>query len=159
MGNLLKRAGLGALGLVAVLTYWSLGGGGSSSETSEGIPSTVWGGGGATLTIEAESTCPTRFSVSFSERDKDDPKLLETWTKVGAGRHTWTINVPAGVGGYIELGAEDPKVGDRLHFRILVNGRVVNEQSDALQEPLEAGYAFFVQAYFEDYAKGELGDG
>ncbi len=82
---------------------------------------------------------------------------METWTKVGTGSHTWTINVPARVGGYIELGAENPKVGDRLRFRILVNGRVVDEQTDALQEALQSGYAFFVQAYFQDYSTGEHG--
>ena len=155
MNNPVKRAGLSALGLVAILAYWSLRGGGSSSETREGIPSKVWGGGGATLTIEAESTSPARFSVTFSERDTKDHKMMETWTKVGAGSHTWTINVPARVGGYIELGAENPKVGDRLRFSILVNGRVVDEQSDTLQEALQSGYAFFVQAHFQDYSTGE----
>ena len=56
MSSPVKRAGLSALGLVAVVAYWSLRGGGSSSETREGIPAMVWGGGGATLTIEAENT-------------------------------------------------------------------------------------------------------
>jgi hypothetical protein len=116
----------------------------------------VWAGGGGTLSIEVESSCPARFSVSFNERDKADPKMLETWTKVGPGTHSWTIDVPPGVGGYIELGGEHPAVGDRLRFRILVNNQVVNEQADTLHEALQSGYAFFIQAHFNDYASGSM---
>ena len=73
-----------------------------------------------------------------------------------AGTYRWTIDVPGGTGGYVELNAVTPKAGDRLKFRILANGRTVFEDSDELLQPLEPGYAFFVQAYFEDYAKGQL---
>jgi hypothetical protein len=97
MKNVLKRATLGTLGVAAVLAYWSLRGS-SSSSSSEGIPSKVWAGGGATLAIEAESTSPARFSVSFTERTKPDPQMLETWAKVDAGTHSWTIDVPPSVG-------------------------------------------------------------
>jgi len=34
---------------------------------------------------------------------------------------------------------------------------VVDEQTDALQEALQSGYAFFVQVYFQDYSTGEHG--
>ena len=157
--NLLKRAGLGVLGVAAVLAYWSWRGGDSNSSASEGIPAQVWGGGGATLSVEVESSCPARFSVTFTERDKQAAKMLETWTKVEPGSHSWTIDVPSRVGGYIELGAEKPKVGDRLHFRILVNNRMVEEQTDTLHEALQSGYAFFIQAHFQDYSSGEVGGG
>ncbi len=157
MGNLFKRGGLAILGLVAVLAYWSLRGD-SSSKASEGIPSQVWGGGAATLAIDVETTAPARFSVTFAERDKQDGRMLETWTKVAAGSHSWTIDVPSRVGGYIELGAEHPNVGDRLRFGIRVNDRVVSEQSDTLREALQPGYAFFVQAHFEDYSTADVGD-
>jgi hypothetical protein len=85
--------------------------------------------------------------------------MLETWTKVPAGTHSWTIDVPSGVGGYIELGAETPQIGDRLRFGIRVNDRVVSEQADTLREALQPGYAFFVQAHFEDYSTATMGDG
>jgi hypothetical protein len=158
MSNVVKRGGLAILGMVAVLAYWSLRGD-SSSKASEGIPSQVWGGGGATLAIDVETTSPARFSVTFNERGKQDPRMLETWTKVPAGTHSWTIDVPSGVGGYIELGAETPQIGDRLRFGIRVNDRVVSEQADTLHEALQAGYAFFVQAHFEDYSTATMGDG
>lgn len=158
MTNLFKRAGLAILGLVAVLAYWSFRGG-DSSKSAEGIPSQVWGGGAATLAIDVETTAPARFSVTFTERGKQDGRMLETWTKVAAGSHAWTIDVPAQVGGYVELSALDPKVGDHLRFGIRVNDRVVSEQSDTLHEALQSGYAFFIQAHFEDYATADVGDG
>jgi len=156
MGGFAKRLIYGMVGLVAVLAYWSLKRSGSASE---GIPAQVWGGHGASLSIEVETSSPARFSVSFNERDKEDARYLETWSKVAAGSHSWTIDVPSRVGGYIGITAENPKVGDRLRFRIRVNGRVVDEQAETLEQALQEGYAFGLQAYFEDYSKGELGGG
>lgn len=51
-------------------------------------------------------------------------------------------------------GAEDPRVGDQLHFKIMINNQIVDEQADTLKEPLQSGYAFGIQAYFDDYSKG-----
>jgi hypothetical protein len=62
------------------------------------------------------------------------------------------------VGGYVELGAVEPQPGDTLSWEIEVNGQVVDEQSETLEEPLGPGYAFFLQSYFEDYASGTFGD-
>ena len=156
--NLGKRAILGILGVVVMLAYWSFtGSGGSSSETKEGIPAKVWAGGAGKLTIEVETTCAARFSISFSE-DKEDGKSLDTWTKVTAGTHSWTVDVPTAVGGYIDLSCEEAKVGDAAKWRILANGAVADEQSESLDEPLKPGWAFGLQAYFSDYSKGQLGE-
>jgi hypothetical protein len=67
------------------------------------------------------------------------------------------VEVPPGVGGYVDFGADTPQVGDRLRLSIRVNGNVVYEDADTLREPLQNGYAFGVQAYLSDYAKGEVG--
>lgn len=158
MTDLLKRAFVTVLGIAVVLAYWSFTGDDGASKTSEGIPAKVWDGGAAILTVAVETTTPARFSVTFGERVKEDGRSLETWTKIPAGSKSWSINVPARVGGYIDLGAEDPKVGDRLAWKIEVDGRVVDEQTEALEEELKPNYAFGLQAYFEDYSKGEFGD-
>ena len=157
MANPLKRVGMTALGVAAVLTYWSLKGSGDSGvKTSEGIPAKVWDGGGGTVQVEAEGSAPGRFSMTFSQLGADG-RSMEAWTKVGAGTHSWTVEVPPGVGGYVDFGADTPQVGDRLRLSIRVNGNVVFEDADTLREPLQNGYAFGVQAYLSDYAKGELG--
>jgi hypothetical protein len=157
--NLATRAILGILGVVVMLAWWSFTGSGSSSiETREGIPARVWAGGGGKLTIEAESSCAARFSVGFEEYEKDDGRSMETWTKVAAGSHTWTIDVPAQVGGYVDFGCEEPKVGDTLKWRILANGTVADEQSETLNEPLKPGWGFGLQIHFSDYSKGQLSE-
>lgn len=157
MASGLKRVGYTIAGVVVVLAYWSLkGSGGGGVKSSEGIPAKVWDGGGGTVRVDAEGSAPGRFSMTFSERGKPDGRAIESWSKVGAGTHSWTVEVPPGVSGYIELGADAPQVGDRLSMTVRVNGNVVYEDADTLREPLQQGYAFFVQAYLDDYATGEL---
>jgi hypothetical protein len=143
------------LGLALVLGWWTITGNSiSTTPNQDRIPTSVFGGGGGKLEIEAETTSPARMAVSFSDDGGD--QHLETYEDVPAGIYRWIVDVPAEVGGYVELNAVDPKAGDRLSFRVLANGREVFADSDQLEKPLEPGYAFFVQAYFDDYAKGKL---
>ncbi len=149
MQQIAKRVGLAVLGVVVTLAYWSFTGGGDAGSEVRGIPPTVWEGDGGTLAVEVESSTPARFSISFSD-DKD--RSLEAWTPVKAGSHTWSVNIPRGAGGYIELGAENPKVGDKLSWKIMLNGKTVETQSETLEEPLTSGYAFFLQSEYDDYS-------
>ncbi len=143
------------IGLVLLLGWWTITGNSISTEPAQDkIPASVFGGGAAKLEIEAETTSAARMMVSFSDESGD--RNLETYEDVPAGTYRWSVDVPSEIGGYVELNAVEPMAGDRLKFRILSNGRTVFEDSDELTQPLEPGYAFFVQAYVEDYAKGEL---
>jgi hypothetical protein len=143
------------LGLVLVIGWWTITGNSiSTAPDQDKIPTSVFGGGGAKLEIEAETTGAATMAVSFS--DDSGERHLETYERVAAGTYRWSIDVPGEIGGYVELNADNPKAGDRLKFRIVSNGRTVFEDSDQLEQPLEPGYAFFVQAYFDDYAKGKL---
>ena len=153
MQPILKRLVLAVLGVVVTLAWWSFTGDRSSSIAEvKGIPSKVWEGGGGMLAVEVETTSPARFSISFSD-EKD--RNLEAWTLVDAGTHSWTVNVPPGAGGYIELGAQEPKVGDKLSWKITLNGTTVDEQSESLDEPLKDGWAFALQSGYDDYSKME----
>jgi hypothetical protein len=146
-----------ALGLVLVLGWWTFTGNSISTQKAQDtIPSSVFGGGAAKVEIEAETTTAARMMVGFS--DESGERNLESYEDVPAGTYRWAIDVPSQIGGYVELNAVAPKAGDRIKFRILANGRTVFEDQDELLQPLEPGYAFFVQAYLEDYAKGELSD-
>jgi hypothetical protein len=145
------------LGLVVVLGWWTFTGNMvSTNEALNKIPSAVWGGGGGQLEIEAETTSAARMRISFSREDQDDH--LETYEDVAPGTYRWSIDVPSGVGGVIELDAVEPKPGDRVRFQVRSSGRDVFEDSDQLEQALQPGYAFFVQAWFDDYAKGELSE-
>jgi len=159
MKGLLKTA----VGLALMLGWWRLKGAvvgdGPAEETADRIPTAVWEGGGGHLAIDVDTTSAAQMRVSFSEEgESGQERHLATWEDVAAGHHTWTIDVPSGVSGYVELGAADPKPGDELRWTVAVNGETVDEQSDQLEKPLQKGYAFALLAYFDDYASGTLGD-
>jgi hypothetical protein len=143
------------LGLVLVIGLWTITGNRiSTSAAPDRIPTSVFGGGGGKIEIEAEASTPAMMAVSFS--DETGEQHLETYERVAPGTYRWSIDVPNGIGGYVELNADHPKAGDRLKFLIRANGRTVFAGEDRLDQPLDPGYAFFVQAYFDDYAKGKL---
>ena len=153
----MKAAIRTVVGLVLVIGWWTITGNRiSTSPAQDRIPAIVWGGGAGRIEIEAETTTPATMAVSFS--DETGERHLETYERVAAGTYRWAIDVPSATGGYVELNADTPKEGDRLQFRVSANGRTVFDGSDHLDEPREPGYAFFVQAFFDDYAKGELSD-
>ena len=161
MAGMLKKLGTTLLGMALMLGWWTIRGpGASDTETSSSIPSVVWEGGAGTLAIHAETSAPAQMRVSFYENsDSDEARSLETWEDVAPGVHDWTISVPSDVGGYVEISATDPQPGATLAWTLEAGDRTVDEQSDRLEAPLEAGYGFFLQTYFEDYSTGELGDG
>ena len=143
------------LGLVLVIGWWTITGNRiSTAPAQDRIPASVWGGGGGKLEIEAETSTLATMAVSFS--DERGERHLETYERVSPGTYRWSIDVPSDTGGYVELNADEGKIGDRLKFRVTANGRTVFERSDHLDQPREPGYAFFVQAFFDDYAKGKL---
>jgi hypothetical protein len=145
--------------MAATLVWWSIRPGDGKHSSTDHIPAEVWSGGAGVLSIETEASCPATLHVSFVDRDKDvdESRLLETWEKIPAGSRSWTIQVPPSAGGTVELNADTPRVGDRLRYRLSVNGRVVDEQSESLEEELQSGYAFFLQTQFDDYGQARLG--
>lgn len=155
MNRLLKRLLMMALSIAVTYVWYTIRGWNSDSETTDGIPTSVWGGGGGQMTIEVRSTCPTRFAISFSTEEDDE---LDASEELEPGPYSWTIDVPRRAGGYIDFTAVEPKVGDQLTWRILLNGKVIDEQFDELTEPLEDGYAFGLQAYYDDYSTAEVAE-
>ena len=154
MKKLAIRAGLALLGMAMVLTWWTIHPGDSHTQSSSHIPDKVWSGGN-TLEIEVESTVAATMRVSFSQHDKPagEQQTLETYEKIAVGTRSWTISVPAKVGGYIEIEAEKPNPGDRLTMKVKANGKLVDEQTEKLEGPLQSGIAFFLQVHFDDYSK------
>ena len=156
--NLLKRAGIAVLGVVVTLAWWSIRGSGSSTEGMSSIPDVVWGGGAGKVTVEVETSEPARFHIMLSQ-NSENGKSLEAAVSVPAGKHSWTIDVPAGVSGSISLSAENkPAVGAKMNWKISVNGRVIDTQENVLEEPLREGWGFGLVAEIADLAKGTLGD-
>jgi hypothetical protein len=49
-------------------------------------------------------------------------------------------------------------LGDTLRWTISLNGHAIDEQSDRLDEELKAGYAFFIQSWYENYSEAKKDD-
>jgi hypothetical protein len=157
MNKLLIRGGLTLLGMVATLTWWSIRpGSGGKLQTSNSIPAKV-GAGGNTMEVSVDSSSAATMRVSFEDLKKEPGSqiVLDSLEEVPSGSHIWSIDVPSGLGGYIELDADGPKPGDKLTMQVKMNGETVDRQSETLTQPLGPNEAFFVQDHFDDYSKAK----
>ena len=154
MKRILVRAGLSLAGMVVTLLWWTYHGTGSHVESMNHLPAKVLDGGHS-LEIQAEATTPSTVRVTFEDARKPVGQqiLVESSEKIPAGTRSWTIDVPAGIGGYVELGADHPSPGDTLGATLKVDGREVARQGEKLESPLEPNTAFFVQFEYDDFTQ------
>jgi len=152
MKTIFLRVALSLLGVAVTLLWWTYRNQDSHAESLAHIPAEIAGGGNR-LEIEATASTASTLRITFEDVRKPAGQqiLAEAWEKMPAGTRTWTVNVPSGVGGYIELNADQPNPGDTLNQRVKMNGKSVNEQADKLERPLEPNTAFFVQYHAEDF--------
>lgn len=151
MNKLLLRTALPLI-VIAALAWFAFGRKGGSASASH-LPEKV-GRGGQTLEIDAQNSCPATMRVSFENPSKlagQEPSIQSS-QKILAGESSWSIDVPPGVGGYIELDADRPNPGDTLSMRIRMNGRLLDQQTDKLDSPLQPKAAFFLRDHFDDYS-------
>jgi len=161
VSGLLKRGALTILGVALTLGFWTARDRltDHASASLANIPEQVWDGG-AKVVVEVETSAKARVSASFeTDNPQDDAahRYLETWQRVDPGVHSFTIDVPARVGGMVEIDSEEPKVGDTVRIALKIDGRVVAEDHARLDETLRPGYGFFAQLTLDDYATGKLG--
>jgi hypothetical protein len=156
--KLLLRLGLSLLGVAVMLSWWTWGPKQKQTHAEQShIPAKILAGG-ESLEIDADTTTAATMRVSFDDLDRPigQQAILNSFEKIPAGSRSWTIDVPAGVGGLIELEADHPNPGDTLTMRVHMNENLVDEQSETLDQPLEPDTAFFVQKDFDDYSKATL---
>ena len=120
----LLRVALSVLSCVATLLWWTYHDKGSSVQSSSHIPAKVAEGGNQ-LEVSVETTTPCTMRIDFHDLRKPSGSqmLLQSWEKIPAGSHSWTIDVPSGIGGYIELDADHPEPGATLTQRVSINGK------------------------------------
>jgi hypothetical protein len=160
MNSLAKRVLTAAGGLVLVLAFWTIQGrfSGSATAASDKIPTKVWEGCGTTLTIETDSSDPAVLRALFESTSKTNGtpvRSLDTFEKIAAGHHTWTVDVPATVGGDLELQAESPKAGARLSWTVRAGDRVLRRESETLNTAIRSNEAFFLKLDMDDYSSPE----
>jgi hypothetical protein len=164
MKGLMKKGIMAILGVVVMLGWWTVRGwldGSASAESYSHIPEKVWDGGGGPVTIEVEGSEEGRVSASFETHlpvDDANHKYLESWERISAGKHSFTIEVPPNVGGTVEMSIDSPQVGATVHVAVRIGDRLVAEDSSTLDAPLQPGYGFFAQVHLDDYATGKLGE-
>jgi hypothetical protein len=154
MKRLLIRLGLSVLGTVITLLWWTYHGTGSHAQQVSHIPTKVLQGGNQ-LEISTEASTASTMRISFDDVRKPvgEQIVMESWEKIPAGSRTFVVDVPSGVGGYIELEADHPNPGDILTVKVKFNGQDIEHETDKLDRPLEPNTAFFVQFHHDDYSK------
>jgi hypothetical protein len=160
MKKLLLRLGLSVLGTVVTLLWWTYHDKGSSAQSMSHIPAKLAEGGNQ-LVIEVEGSTPSTLRVDLEDLSKPIGQqiLINASEKVPAGTHTWTVDVPSGIGGYIEFEADHPNPGDTLTQRVKINGKEVDNQSERLDSPLQPNTAFFVQFERDDFSHADSAPG
>ncbi len=161
MKSLLKHMGLAVLGVVVMLAWWSIRGGGDTNTESLGrIPVKVWEGGAGTVEISVETSGSARFHISFEKYNDagSTGQMLSATETIAAGSHSWTIDVPAMTSSSVDLTAENPQVGATMKLTVRVNGTMVYDESHVLDEALPANYAFGLGCEFADIAQGTFED-
>jgi|307.fasta_scaffold33302_3 hypothetical protein len=153
MKKLLLRLGLSIVGTIVTLLWWTYHDKGSNAQSMSHIPAKLAEGGNQLL-VEVEGSTPSTMRIDFEDLSKPVGQqiLMNAWEKVPAGPHTWTVDIPSGVGGYIEFEADQPKPGDTLTQRVKINGKEVDSQTERLDSPLEPNTAFFVQFQRNDFS-------
>src|SRR5262245_977162 len=156
MKKLLLRLGLSVLGTAITLIWWTYHDKGSNAQSMNHIPTRVAQGGNQ-LVIEVQGSTDSTMRVDFEDVSKPSGQqiLLNAWQKVPAGSHSWTIDIPSGIGGYIEFEADHPNPGDLLTQRVKINGKEVDSQTERLDSPLQPNTAFFVQLERDDFSRLE----
>jgi hypothetical protein len=125
---MVKKVLMSAMGLALVSGWWTFQEKTSSGKASGGndrVPAKVWEGGGTTLTIDVESSDSAVLRAYFAataENSGIPVRSLDTYEKVPAGSHSWTIDVPSAVGGDLEFQADNPKSGSRLPWTVRSGG-------------------------------------
>jgi hypothetical protein len=156
---MLKKIGVSALGLIAVLAYWTLTGHHNTSVSSGPVkmPAKFLSGGGGTLTIDANSTTPAsfRYTLHGPLQEGTAKDKVEGYEELEAGAHSWTTEIAPNTGVYLEWEAKDPKPGAKLSWTVKLNGKELDTQEDTLQGELKANEAFFIQYEREDVTRTE----
>lgn len=158
MAGAFARKVVGALvGLALFIGWMQLRGGGDSGDYQElsSIPLTAFEGGGGLVDVQFTTNQPAELVATF---DKNDAATGKATTVSGRelfppGSYSRSVDVSPDTFIYWELNVPDAQVGAQLAWVFHVDGATVVNESMRLEDPLEAGYAFFLQVEADDIAQ------
>lgn len=158
---MLKKIGMSALGLIAVLAYWTITGDHSNKVTGPSkLPAKFLNGGNGALTIEADSSTPAVMRYTFHGPLKDGKAEEEVtgYEDLEAGHYSWSTEIAPKTGVYLELEAKNPQPGAKLNWTIKLNGQEIDTQNETMEQPLKANEAFFIQLIRDDVQDPDSGE-
>lgn len=142
------------VGLVLFIAWMQIRGGGDDGDYQEmsTIPLTAFEGGGGMIDVRFTTNQPTELIATFEKMDESSGKSSTVSGRelFPAGSYDRSVDVSPGTYIYWELNIPDAAVGAQLSWVIDVDRRTVVNESMRLEDPLEAGYAFFLQAEADD---------
>lgn len=156
-----RKVVIGALGVVLTLACWSLLGPRHRDETivRGQLPARVWGGGDHHLTVESDTTVGCRLALSLQgpkPGQRDAQRHFSASVDLPPGRHTHTVEFPASTRfGYLDLGATAPALGDVVRWVVRLDGQVIDDDGDALEEALGDNEAMFLTLDLGDFLGGQ----
>jgi len=158
MAGALGRKLIGTLvGLGLFIAWMQIRGGGDSGDFQElsSIPLTAFEGGGGMIDVRFTTNQPTELIATFEKMDEATGKssTVSGRETFPAGSYSRSVDVSPDTYIYWELNIPDAAVGAQLSWVIDVDRRNVVNESMRLEDPLEAGYAFFLQAEADDIAQ------
>jgi hypothetical protein len=158
---MLKKLVTSAIGLAAVLIYWTLTGHHTAvSSGPQKLPAKFLNGGGGTLSIEANSTAPAtlRYTLRVPSENGDSKDKVIGYEELESGPHSWTTEIAPNTGVELEWEARSPQPGAKLSWTVKLNGKELDTQDETLNGALKANEAFFIQYEREDVTKTAEGE-
>jgi len=142
------KIGTSILGLVMVLAWWTFV---EKKPVSTGsttkMPVKILGGGGSQVVIEVEVNGPAQlgFMGSLPRKPSGDQPIEEDSENMSPGMHSWTVELGKNASGTFDLRALNPQVGNKLKWRVTLDGKEIANETDTLDKPLQANEAQFLQ--------------
>lgn len=126
-------------------------------QVADQLPAKVWHAGAGAVTVEVETTAPSTVTAVFETRGPEsEPRLLEARQRVPAGRHRFSIEVPANVGGSVVARIDQPTLGDKVALALSAPGGAGGRNDTELAQPLHEGETVAAVLEIEDYASAAL---
>jgi len=158
MAGALGRKLVGTLvGLGLFIAWMQIRGPGDTGDYEElsSIPLTAFEGGGGLMDVQFTTNQPAELIATFEKMDDSTGKssTVSGRETFPAGSYGRSVDVSPDTYIYWELNIPDAAVGAQLSWVVHVDGRTVVNESMRLEDPLEAGYAFFLQVEADDIAQ------
>ena len=145
------------VGLGLFIAWMQIRGPGDTGDFQEmaSIPLTAFEGGAGMIDVRFTTNQPAELIATFEKFDEASGKSSTVTGRepFPPGSYDRSVDVSPETYVYWELNIPEAQVGAQLSWVVTLDGRTVVNESMRLEDPLEAGYAFFLQIEADDIAE------